>query len=232
MPESVFLPLSWDGFLNARQVLPGLVRSAGLSGLTPQGCQELLDTGLGRIIDLRNRSERQTDPARFEGQALYLNLPLLPYRNRALNTASAEACTNADHYRAILDHSGNSLAAIFGALLDAPLGKVLIHCHAGKDRTGLVVALALDLSGISRSVIAADYAETDRHLQGMYADILARQLDAVKRKRLPAFLVSREQDILSALDHLDQMWGGVATYLESFGFSRLEQRRLVTRLTT
>ncbi|ACO45261.1 tyrosine-protein phosphatase [Deinococcus deserti] len=230
MAESAFRTLPWDGLLNARQVLPGLIRSASLSALTPRGRQDLLTSGLGRIIDLRNRSERDQDPAPFEGQMLYLNLPLLPYRNRALNTASVEARTNAEHYCAVLDHVGNSLATIFGAVLDAAPGKVLIHCHAGKDRTGLVTALALELTGVSRRAIAADYVETDQHMQGMYADILARQPDPVKRRRLSAFLVSREQDILCALDHLDQTWGGVATYLEAFGFSRKDQERLVTRL--
>ncbi|WP_407543361.1 tyrosine-protein phosphatase (plasmid) [Deinococcus radiomollis] len=221
----------WEGSLNTRRVLPGLIRSANLSFLTETGRAQLLASGLGRVIDLRNRQERQIDPAPFTGTAAYLNLPLLPSGNPALERAGQAATDNGASYRAILDDSGNHFATVFGAMLDAPPGPVLVHCHVGKDRTGLVVALALELAGVARGVIAADYAETDRHMQGVYSTMLARQGDPQKRRQLAAFLVSREGDILSALEYLDTTWGGTAAYLEAFGLTRDEQRRLIARLT-
>jgi len=166
--DHVRVPLLPDGALNFRRPLPGLYRSGNLSRLSERGRGELLALGLARIIDLRNRAERDLDPPPFLGRPEYLNLPLLPYRNRALNTASAEVRSNADHYRAHLDHAGNQIVAILGAVLDAPAGPVLLHCHAGKDRTGLIVALCLELAGVPRGEIAADYAASGPELEGFY----------------------------------------------------------------
>jgi len=221
----------WEGSLNTRRVLPGLIRSANLSFLTATGRAQLLASGLGRVIDLRNRQERQIDLAPFVGTPMYLNLPLLPSGSPALESAGQAAKDNGAYYRAILEHSGNHFVTVFGAMHDAPPGPVLVHCHVGKDRTGLVVALALELAGAARAAIAADYAETDQHMQGVYAAMLTRQVDVQKRRQLEAFLVSREGDILSALEYLDTAWGGTAAYLEAFGLTRNEQHGLTARMT-
>ena len=166
MPNAI----DWDAALNARFALPGLIRSANLSFLTGQGRAALLQAGISRIIDLRSRAERQIDPAPFAGRPEYLNLPLLPEQHAQISKIHATGQTNADFYRGYLDHAGNQIAAVFGAMHDAPPGLLLIHCHAGKDRTGLVAALTQELCrlselcGLSRAEIAADSAETDRHL--------------------------------------------------------------------
>ncbi|GAA5511719.1 tyrosine-protein phosphatase [Deinococcus carri] len=219
-----------DGALNFRRPLPGLWRSGNLSRLSERGRRELLAAGFVRILDLRNRAERDMDAPPFLGRTEYLNLPLLPYRNRALNTAAAEAQTNADHYRAHLDHAANQIVAILGAILDAPPGRVLIHCHAGKDRTGLIVALCLELTGMPRGEIAADYAASEPELWAFYADSQTRRTSA-ERVKVEPFVASRPEDILTALEHLDADWGGVGPYLAAHGFSEAEQTGLRERLT-
>ncbi|GAA5531641.1 tyrosine-protein phosphatase [Deinococcus aluminii] len=223
------MPAAPDGALNFRHPLPGLWRSGNLSRLSERGRAELLAAGISRILDLRNRAERTVDPPPFLGRAEYLNLPLLPYRNRALNTATAEARTNADHYRAQLDHAANQIVAVLGAILDAPPGPVLIHCHAGKDRTGLVVALCLELAGVPRGEIAADYAASGPELQAFYAAARARKTPEAWGRAAP-FVASRPEDILAALAHLDASWGGLGPYLAAHGFSAAEQARLRDRL--
>ncbi|MFC4454909.1 tyrosine-protein phosphatase [Deinococcus sonorensis] len=223
-------PVTWDGALNTRQPLPGLIRSANLSFLSERGRAQLLGSGVSRIIDLRNRGERQIDPAPFAGQALYLNLPLIPARNPVLEALNRSARSNAEYDRGLLDQAGTPLAAVFGAMVDAPEGPVLIHCHAGKDRTGLVSALALDLCGVPRPEIAADYAESDRQLTHFYAAQQSREPDPARRARLATFQVSRAGDMLGLLEHLDRRWGGVAAYLTDVGFGRLEQATVVRRL--
>ncbi|MGY2893550.1 tyrosine-protein phosphatase [Deinococcus sp. UYEF24] len=222
--------LDWDDALNARYALPGLIRSANLSFLSGQGRAALLASGVSRVIDLRARAERQTDPAPFAGAPEDLNLPLLPERHAEIGEVHATGQTNADFYRVYLDHAGNQLAAIFGAMHDAPPGLLLIHCHAGKARTGLVAALAQKLCGLTREEVAADYAETDRHLGQFYAGQLERQPDLEMRARLATLLVSRPHDVVAALEHLDRHWGGAESYLEAFGMNRAEQHQLAARL--
>ncbi|CAM2755623.1 tyrosine-protein phosphatase [Deinococcus radiodurans] len=220
-----------DGALNFRRPLPGLWRSANLSFLSERGRAELLTLGLGRIIDLRDRRERLVDAPPLLGQAEYLNLPLLPWRVRAMNEATAVARTNADLYRTHLDHAANSIVTILGAVLDAPPGAVLIHCHAGKDRTGLITALCGELAGLTQEQIAEDYAQTGEELTDFYA---ARRKHKTPEQwaALEPFSHTRTEDILAALGHLDEQWGGVGAYLAAYGFSAEEQAALAERLLT
>ena len=233
-------PLSWEGSLNARDLAglrtpygplrPGrLIRSGNLSRLTVRGRSQLRAAGVSRIVDVRGAGERRYDPAPFLGEALYLNIPVLPHGNQILDEASAAAQSNAESLRAMLEFAAGNLALILQQIVDAPPGAVLIYCHAGKDRTGLVVALALFVTGVSDDQIMADYAETDRHLQDFYTEMLGRQADPVRRAELARFLVSDPLDMRSALAFLRELGG--LDYLTRRGFGPALQSALVARLT-
>ena len=223
------MPTPPDGALNFRRPLPGLYRSGNLSRLSGRGREELLTLKLGRILDLRTRAEREIDAPPFLGQAEYLNLSLLPYRIHPFNEAMAEAKSNADFTIALLDHGANGIVSILGALLDAPLGPVLIHCHAGKDRTGLIAALCLKLAGMGRDEIAADYVATGPELVDFYAAGKVRRTPE-EQERDALFMPTVADDVLRPLAHLDTVWGGVGLYLAAFGFSQGEQAALAGRL--
>lgn len=150
------------GPLNFRRSLPGLCRSDNLSRLPPDGRRDLNALNFSRIIDLRSRTEPAADPPSFLGHPAYLNLPLLPWRHRAFNEASA-ARSNADH-------AANQIVTVTCAVLGAPSGPVLIHGHAGKDRTGLIAALCSDLAGQTRDQTAADHAASGPALTGLSRD--------------------------------------------------------------
>lgn len=219
-----------DRAMNFRQSLPGLYRSGNLSYLSQQGQSELLALGIIRIIDLRTRAERQIDRPPFLGRTEYINISMLPYRNRALNTAFAEANGNADIAIAGLTYGANELVSILGAILNAPPGPVLVHCHAGKDRTGLVVALCMELAGKSRDEIAADNVRTAPELVDFYAAMKARKTPEEWSKIEP-FEPCVPDDVLRTLAYLDSEWEGVSEYLAAYGFSEKEQEALAARLT-
>lgn len=224
-------PLRPEGAVNFRQPLPGLYRSANLSFLTERGRADLQTLGLGRLLDLRDRRERQVGAPPFVGRAEYLNVPLLPWRVRAMNEATAAARNNADLYRAHLDHAANQIVTVLGAILDTPAGPVLLHCHAGKDRTGLVTALCAEVAGLARQDIARDYAASGPELVGLYAEMRARKTPEQWRW-LELFMAVKEEDILAALDHLDDKWGGLGPYLAAHGLSEAEQEALRERLNS
>lgn len=76
-------------------------------------------------------------------------------------------------YLLFLDRDADLIAAAVTAVADAPAGAVVVHCHAGKDRTGLVVAVFLAAVGVGRDQIVADDAASDAALAPHYADELA-----------------------------------------------------------
>lgn len=222
------MPTPPEGALNFRRPLPGLYRSGNLSRLSEQGRGEPPALGLSRLLDLRTRAERGQDAPPSLGRTEDLNLSLLPHRVHALNEA-IQAGSNAVYSTALLEHGANNIVGILGALLDAPPGPVLIHCHAGKDRTGLIAALCLELAGFSRNEIAADYVATGPELADFYARMRARKTPEQWTRLLP-FIPTVADDILCPLGHLDMVWGGAGPYLAAYGFSDAEHAALGGRL--
>lgn len=112
---------------------------------------------------------------------------------------------------------------------------MLVYCHAGKDRTGLINALVLATAGVQHTTIAQDYALSDRCLQPLYEAQLQQERDAAKRLRLKRQLRSplnaaRPSTMLATLAHLDERHGGATSYLRRSGVASAELERLRARL--
>lgn len=140
------------------------------------------------------------------------------------------APTVAEAYRLMLDRFGGNIGVIMAGIADAPPGAVVVHCHAGKDRTGLVVALALRLAGVSEDLIAEDYALSDTYLDALYKEMLDKKADPAERAELAEQLSSKPEAMLGALSHLDERYGGVKPYLLKCGLDAETIRRLHSRL--
>ena len=141
--------------------------------------------------------------------------------------AVAGAATVEAMYAAVLAHGRGRLGAILRAVAAAPAGGVLVYCHAGKDRTGLVTALVLAVAGVAAADVAADYAVSDGYLQPWYEEQLRRAPDAAARRRLARFLRSalnaaRPETMLATLAHLDRHHGGPEAYLAAAGLTETE----------
>ena len=117
------------------------------------------------------------------------------------------------------------------SIANAPVGGVVIHCHAGKDRTGLITALALSIAGVEASVIAEDYAATDVFLAAHYAAELKAAKDDSTREYLQSFQNSSPEVMLETLAFIDGKFGGVQAYLLHSGVSQDSLERLRQRLT-
>lgn len=129
--------------------------------------------------------------------------------------------------------SGRSEAPPEGGAVDGRASAVLVHCTAGKDRTGVAVALLLDAAGVDRDAVIADYAVSERNLAGPWAD---RMLAGIEQMGAPLTPEIRElvtgtppSAIAQALSWLDER-GGAAAYLRSGGLTDAELDALRTGL--
>jgi protein-tyrosine phosphatase len=161
------------GVLNARdvgglrgelgRVRTGLVlRAACLSGLDAQGARTLADLGLRTVIDLRTPLERQEEPNRT-AQAPEL-ADVRELRVELLATLNDLPSDPAELYRHLTANCGPGIVAVFDALARPGALPALVHCLVGKDRTGLTVALLLDLLGVDRATIIEDYVQSNLSL--------------------------------------------------------------------
>jgi protein tyrosine/serine phosphatase len=242
--------LSWDACYNARDLggydtnagaqtrWRSLIRADGLFRLTPAGREALLDYGIRTIIDLRSGHEVKKNPNPFadgacpENIITHMNLPALDESDSEGMAGLNAADTPRENYIFMLSRFRRNFAAIFRAIAEAGPGGIVVHCHAGKDRTGLVSALLLALAGVPSETIAADYALTDAYLQPHYDEIRANNADPdpAKRERLEQWLVSPPETMLAVLSHLDRQYGGVRAYLLSAGLTPGELNRVRSRL--
>lgn len=158
--------LRWPGCANVRDLggLPvaggGRIRPGVLvRGDRPRRASvaAMLGHGVRLVVDLRSTAERAADPGPCEPRIAWRHLPVLREEDAVLEEMAG---TLTGIYRRILDHGARSLAAVVSAIAHAPPGATLVHCHSGKDRTGLAIALTLTLAGVAPADVAADYAET------------------------------------------------------------------------
>ena len=107
----------------------------------------------------------------------------------------------------------------------------MVHCAAGKDRTGVVVALALAVAGVGHDDIVADYAMTADVIEALFAKLAASPTYAGDMEsRDVASHTPRAETMDRVLTLLDERHGGAAGWLEAHGFGADEQAALRARL--
>jgi protein-tyrosine phosphatase len=232
---------SWielDGAVNARVVIPGvLLRADNLQALTARDIELLsAEHRVEVVVDLRTDVEvaREgpgplvgNEDVRIEHRSLY------PDSGGATDVALATVAPWTDDvgerhgdesqivraYLGYLERRPDSIVAAVRTIAGAP-GATLVHCAAGKDRTGVVIALALDAAGVSRSVILADYLATGERMD-LIIDRLAssetyrEQMRGADRDELTPKLATLER----VLERVDELYGGAAAWLREHGLT-------------
>jgi protein-tyrosine phosphatase len=195
--------------------------------LTVAGREALIAYGVTTVLDLRSPAELVGSPNPFadgSGPA-YVHIPLIDDANMR---EVGQAADMYQRYLMILDTRQAAFCEVFNAVAEAE-GPLVFHCFAGKDRTGLVAALLLALSGVTKDAIVTDFGETDAQLAKRYQQWIA---DAApeRRKSMREELRCPPEWILGVLDRLDAKWGGVEGYLEASGVSPTNIDRVSTKL--
>lgn len=217
-----------------------LYRSDALASVTDAGEATITASPIGTVVDFRSETESAAAPDRLPTGVERVAFPMLDGAVRetaaATTAAAAQIPSLAEVYRHLLDRHGTELAAVARLVArpaDPSRPAVLVHCTAGKDRTGVAVALLLDAAGASRDAIVDDYVETEQNLSGEWADGMRARIAAAGIPVTPALeeLLARtpRPAMESVFERLDAD-GGTAEYLLRNGLSASDLAALRTRL--
>jgi protein-tyrosine phosphatase len=240
--------LAWDGLLNARDLgghptedggetrWGSVVRADSVRQLTDEGWKAVVDYGVRTIVDLRSDEELAADPpAELPVEALHV--PFFDDRRDVFEEVEAASTGAADHaeatravYLIFLEHFRANVAAAIRAVARAPEGAVVVHCHGGKDRTGLVTAFLLRLAGVSIPEIAADYSLSEQRLRTRHEAWFAAAADEAELARLHRIAATPESSMVGVLEELERRYGSIEGYLRAGGATGDDLERTRARL--
>jgi protein-tyrosine phosphatase len=241
--------LAWDGCLNVRDLgghptedgavtrFGEIVRADSVRQLTDEGWRALVDYGIRTIVDLRLHEELEADPpSELPVDVVHVSLFGRPSRGYwseidAVGAAAAdETAATRDVYLRLLDDNRTNVAAAISAVAQADGGGVLVHCQAGKDRTGLVTALLLRLAGVAHAEIAADYAASAEALSEVLSYWVDEAGDPAERERRRRQSATPAGAMQGVLEELERRHGSVAGFLRACGVGDPELEAARARL--
>ncbi|KAB1644631.1 tyrosine-protein phosphatase [Pseudoclavibacter sp. CFCC 14310] len=210
-----------------------LYRSAAPGALDPAATQWFETSGIDTIVDLRTTYERTNLPTTL-GVRRPIQTIHLPLLEGSLQASLSGLPTLPDLYRGMLDDDAAVFAAVARDIAE-DRGAVLVHCTAGKDRTGVTVALLLLAVGVPQDAVVADYAETTANLAGRWLQGTLAKVEAagaVVTDALRTLIAEAPPEALeAAIDHLDTRYGSAVEYLLRNGLSDAEVAALQSSLS-
>ncbi len=224
-----------------------LVRADNLQDLTPADVARLTgELGVRTVLDLRTTGELHLEgpgPLRATDLAHH-HVPLIPEWEGEPDSSEVERAvphrpdragrTPTDmtgYYVGYLEDAPQNLARALRVLADPSTGPALVHCAAGKDRTGVVVAIALSLAGVTRDAVVADYVRSAERIEAVLARLQASPTYGPGLAGLSADdLRPRAGSMERFLDHVDSAYGGPHGLAMALGVGEETVARLGARL--
>jgi protein-tyrosine phosphatase len=232
------------------KIVPGrLLRSDNLQDLTAADIAKLTgELGLTTVVDLRSTAELHSEgPAPLDdvSSVEHRHHPVLPEQGVATDAVADVLLTRGErdqsrypdnavtgHYLGYLEDRPDQVVDALRSVARAR-GAALVHCAAGKDRTGVVVALALSVAGVRPEAIAADYAATGDRTGPLLARLRRSVTYSADLNRKSDEAHKPQAATMTAfLAELDHQFGGAAAWLIAHGLSEEDLTRLRTKLRT
>ena len=243
--------IALDGAANARAVVTGvLLRSDNLQSLTAADVRVLVEQeSLEVVLDLRTDLEVELEgpgPITREPRVRIEHRSLYPRSGGTtdLDAASVNLWPPTDAsgwpdeppvvqaYLSYMTARPDSIVGTIRTIANAP-GAALVHCAAGKDRTGVVVALALDAAGVERNVIVSDYLATAQRIDAIMARLVS---SPTYRSELEGHDPRTHAPVAGTMERVlelvDEGFGGSAAWLSAHGLTDAELERLRRRMAS
>ncbi len=256
MEVSIAETTNWidlEGAVNARVVVPGvLLRSDNLQGLTTTDVRRLIDDhALRVVIDTRTDREAASEgpgpmtqalEVRIEHRSLYpdsggnTDLELDDAAQRWGSELTDDFHAGEEPIiRAYLSYLRRRPDSFVGAArtIAATDGAVLVHCAAGKDRTGMIVAMTLAAAGVERERIVDDYLASAQRIEAIMARLLSSE---TYRAELEGHDTQAHAPRVGTLERVfeivDAQHGSAAQWLLAHGLTAGELAQLRTRIAS
>ncbi len=215
--------------VDGRRVQRGvLLRSDNLQDLTPTDLDVLAAAGVRTVLDLRTAPEVELigpGPLRAT-DVRHVHLDLIPLGLDGRENLVDRTIPSEDAHEHAMDHlyfdyvrdAPEGVAQAMREIADPRNGGVLVHCAAGKDRTGVVVALTLSLVGVTRDEVVADYVRTGERVARIRDRLIATELySASMYTRTVDAMMPHPENMERFLDRIDREYGGVHALAASIG---------------
>ena len=224
-----------------------LLRADNLQELSPSDVATLVrDIGVTTVVDLRSSNELKSEgPAPLDAVAgvRHAHHPVLPELGSNTDVIAEALLTKADHdklrypddpvcghYLGYLEDRPDQIVAALRSIAHSE-GAALVHCAAGKDRTGVVVALALTVAGVPPQAVVDDYAASGERADAILARLRRSRTYASDVNSKPAASQRVRAETMAAfLEQMGSRYGGVARWLADHSFGAEDLRLLRAKL--
>ena len=210
-----------------------LFRSDALHRLGEADAEAFAQLGARTVIDLRRPFEVEKFgrvPERYGLDYHHVVLNHIDWETIEQPGVAEQERWLADRYLNFAEDGREALRTSLRVIADASRAPVIVHCMAGKDRTGTVCALTLALLGVSDQDIAADYALTTAAMRPLTAYLLEKNPEAVQGNE--HMFDSPPGAMLLFLDDLRAMHGSVDDYVREIGLTDDEIASMRAHLLT
>ena len=209
-----------------------LYRSDGLGSLGDAGRSKLVGLDVHTVIDLPDEFEIELSPDDLDDLAIErIHLPLFEGSSTSAGVIGAGL---AQVYEQIVTlHPGVVVSAI-RHIARADEGAVVVHCTAGKGRTGVIIALVLLAVGVDRGNVVDDYAASQGNLAGPWLEGMLATISEHGIADTPQLRVllggSPPEALGQMIDLVEKQHGSIRNYLLSAGLTVEELALLHARL--
>jgi protein-tyrosine phosphatase len=221
------------GALSAGRRIPParLLRSSYIAPFDEQACRTMLGHGLRTVLDLRNSREIEKLPQSLAGKKGIDYIRVGIGDAAQLEPGSCDSLT--DLYLSHVADNGPAIASAVGAIASSRQGATLVHCQTGRDRTGIVVAIALRLAGMPDAAILEQHSQVAAAVSAVVA---ARRAAWIGKGRdvgyFDALNSNADLALLAAFDWFDAHFDDTGRYLRAHGAPETIAEQLVTALSS
>ncbi|MEZ2388413.1 tyrosine-protein phosphatase [bacterium RCC_150] len=158
------LAVHWDGAVNAWRIAGVVYRMGRREWLTEAGWRQMYDDGVRTVIDLRTLREgqpRDADPKVTDEAKAGIDVVLCPTEDpdhAEFTERFGPYLRDPAHYADYLRLFSDNIARVFKAIA-AARGGVVLHCAAGRDRSGIIAVMLQDLAGLGDAEIVRGYQQ-------------------------------------------------------------------------